>query len=118
MWEKFQKEFVIGLDMQQLHCLGCDWIDSGRMFWNQGIDILVSSIHVVTNATNLKTISNVQIHAHCVATIPTKITGKCTTATPCILKVEIDEIVSTQNPLLIILSIVHLKDEIDQLRYH
>ena len=27
--KKLQNELVIGLDMQQLHCLGCEWTNDG-----------------------------------------------------------------------------------------
>ena len=30
--KKLQKELVIGLDMQQLHCLGCDCTNDGQIF--------------------------------------------------------------------------------------
>ena len=31
--KRLQKELVIGLDMQQLHHLGCDWTNDGWMFY-------------------------------------------------------------------------------------
>ena len=71
------------------------------------------SIDTVTNIKNLKPISNVHILTCCIANIPTKITCKCITVTPCILKVEINEMLSIQTPHLIILPTVHLKDAIE-----
>ena len=53
-----------------------------------------------------------EIPAHSIATIPTKLTGKCITATPCVLEVETDEIVRIQNPQLDMLPMVHFKDDI------
>ena len=52
-----------------------------------------------------------QIPDHCISAIPTKLTGKCITANPCTLEVEMDEMVSIQNIQLIILLTVHMKDE-------
>ena len=63
-----------------------------RWFEIKGTDILITSIDAVRNKTNLKTISNMQILAYSVVTIPTRLIGKCFTATTCILEVEIDEI--------------------------
>ena len=64
--------------------------------------------HAVTNITNLKTITSVQIPVHCIATISTKLTGKCITATPFILEMEINEMVSIQNPQLNMMPTVHI----------
>ena len=83
------------------------------MFFHQGTDILVTSIDAVTNITNLETTSNVQLPAHSIAAIPAKLTCKCITATPCILEMEIDEIVNIQNPQLVMLPTVHLKDVVE-----
>ena len=66
------------------------------MFLHQGTDILSNSIDVV-NITNLKTIRNVQILTHCVATIPT------------ILEVKIYEIITIQDPQLVMLPKIHLR---------
>ena len=33
MYAILQREVVIGLDMQQLHHLGCDWTNDGQMFF-------------------------------------------------------------------------------------
>ena len=99
--------------MQQLHHLGCDWTDNGRMILHQGTDILTGSIDVVTNITHLKVISTVQIPGHCIGMILTKLTGKCISPTPCILELEIDEMVNIQNPHLVMLQVVHLKDKIE-----
>ena len=46
------------------------------MFICKGTDILINSADAAINITKLKTISNIQIPAHCIATIPTKLTGK------------------------------------------
>ena len=64
------KQLVVGLYMQQLNDLGCDWTDNGLMFLHQDTDILNSSIDAVTKVTDLEAISNVQISAHYIATIP------------------------------------------------
>ena len=83
------------------------------MFLNQGTHILTNSTHAVVNIKDLKTIGNLQIPANRFATIPTKLTGKCIVTTPCILKVETDEIISIQNDHLVMLPMVHLKDEVE-----
>ena len=54
-----------------------------------------------------------QIPVHSILTIPSKLTGKHNAAKPCIFEVEIDEIKNIQNPLLIMLPAVHLKNEIE-----
>ena len=46
--------------------------------------------------------------------MPTERTGKYNTTTTCIFEIETDEILSIQNPQLIMLPTVHLKDEIEQ----
>ena len=99
--------------MQQLHHLGCAWTDNGQMYLNQGNDILFSFIDAFTNITNLRTVSNVQIPVHSLATIPTKINGKCIAVIPYILEVDINETISIQNPQLIMLPMAHLQDEIE-----
>ena len=80
---------------------------------HQGADIPISSIDAAMNVTNLKTISNVQIPACSIAMLLTKLAGKCITAIPCILEVEIDEIVSVHSLQLTMLPMVHLKEEIE-----
>ena len=97
--------------MQQLHHLGHDWSDNGCMILHQGTDILISTIDGVTNLN--KTISNLQIPAHCIATIPTKLTGKCITATLCIMEVNTNEIISICNLEVFMLPMVYLKDEME-----
>ena len=44
------------------------------MFLHQGTNILINSLDDITSNTKLKTISNVQIPAHCFVTIQTKLT--------------------------------------------
>ena len=58
--------------MQQLHHLGCDWTDKEQMFLHQGTNVLIISVDIITNVTNLKTISNVQIPSHSTVTLPTE----------------------------------------------
>ena len=67
----------------------------------------------VMNITKLKTISNVQISVHCIATAAAKLTGKCVTTTQCIFKVEIDRIITVWNPHLIMLPTAHLKEKVE-----
>ena len=64
------------------------------MFFHQETNILINSIDDIEDTMNLKTISNIQISAHCIVTIPTTVTGKCIATTLCILEVEIDEVIS------------------------
>ena len=80
---------------------------------HEGTDILISSTDALPNTTNLRTISIMQIPAHFIVTILTKLNSKCITATPCILEVDIDEMVSIQNLKLIMLPMVHLKNKIE-----
>ena len=40
--KKLQKALVIGLAMQLLHQLGCDWTDNGCMFLHQGTNKLIN----------------------------------------------------------------------------
>ena len=60
-------------------------------------NILISSIDIVTNVTNVETLSNVQILTSFIVTKPTKLTGKCIATTPCILEVEISQKISIEN---------------------
>ena len=83
------------------------------MCLHQGTDILINCLHAVMNITNLKTINNVQIPTNCIVTKPTKLTGKCITAMPCLLEMEVDEIITIQNPPLVMYPKVHLKDKLE-----
>ena len=79
------------------------------MFLHQGTETLLNSINAVTNAINLKSISHIQIPTHCTANISTKLTGRCIATSAWILEVEIDEVVSIQNPKLVVIPTVHFK---------
>ena len=72
------------------------------MYLHQETDILTNFIDAVANIKYLKTTSNMLIPAHCIATIPTKLTGISTT--PCILEVEIEEIITIQIPQLVVIN--------------
>ena len=74
--------------------------------------MLINSIDADMHTTNLRNISNVQIPAHCIARIPIKFIGRCITTTS--LEVEINGVISIQNPQLVMMLMVHLKDEIQQ----
>ena len=80
-------------------------------FYTQETDIPINSKDTVVYMIILKAISNIQIPDHCIATKPIKVTGKCITTTPCILAVEMAKVIPIQNPQLIMISMVHLKDE-------
>ena len=89
--------------MQQLYQLSCYWTDSCCMLLHQGTNLAVNSIDVVTNVAQLRTIKNIEIHAHSIVIIPTrKKTGMCTLRTPCIYEVQINEIMVVQNTQLYI----------------
>ena len=45
--KNLEKEPVGGLDMQWLVYLVCNWTDIGHMFWHQGSNLLLNSIHFV-----------------------------------------------------------------------
>ena len=98
--------------MQQLFQLCCDWTDNGHMFLHQGAKIFINSIDIVKNVTHLRTISNIEIPAHSVVTIPTRKTGRCTTNTPCIFEVDINKILSVNSLQLVMLQTFHLKCEV------
>ena len=87
---QLQKELIFKLYMQQLHQLGCDWVDNGCMFLPQGANALINSIDIM-NVTHLRAISNIEIPACSIVTIPTWKTGKCTTNAVCIFEVVISE---------------------------
>ena len=108
--ETLQKEIIIRHDMQQLYQLGCDWTDNNCMFLHQGVKVLINSVDAFTDMTYLKTISNIEIPAYSIVTIPIRKTGKCITSEPCIFEVETSEIIGVQNPPLVLLPTVHLKD--------
>ena len=77
------------------------------MFLHQGTDIVINFVYAATNITHLKTISNVQIPACFIAATLTKLTGRC------ILEVEIDEVISTQNHQLVMIPTFIIKDDIE-----
>ena len=96
--KNLQKELVIGLAMQQLYWLGCDWTSRSHMYLHQDENVLINSMDIVRSVTHLKTIGNVHIPAYAFVTIPAKRTEKCTTNTPCIFDIEINEIIGVQTP--------------------
>ena len=110
---QFRHTFIICKKMQQLHHVGCDWTNDRQMFLHQGTDIHINSIHLAVNTTNLKTIHNIQICTHCIAAKIIKLTGQCIASTPYILDVEINELISMQNTQLVMISTVHLKEEVE-----
>ena len=59
-------------------------------------------------------VGNVEIPSHSIATIPIKRTGTCIASTPCVYKVQANKILKTQNPQLVMLPTVHLKNDIEQ----
>ena len=66
------------------------------MFLHQRTDLLIISLDAIKNTVKLNIFSNVQIPACCITTIPTKLTVRCFTTTPCILEVIEDEIITIQ----------------------
>ena len=62
--------------MQQLHCISCNSTDNAQMFPHHSSNVLISSIDIAMDITPLKTISNLQISTHSIATMPTKRTGE------------------------------------------
>ena len=76
-------------------------------------NVLISSLDIVRNVTHKKTIGNVQISICSIVPIPTKGTGKCTTSTPCIFDVQIDEMIDVQSPKFIMLPTVYLRDKVE-----
>ena len=107
--EKLQKELFIGFDMQQVHCLGCNWTNNGCMFLHHSSDILISSIDAVPNITNWKTISNVQITSHSIATKATYL--KLVMSPMVHLKDKIDP---TQVPL----ALINISDDVIEIAKH
>ena len=62
--------------MQQLYSPGCDRTNNGHMFLHQGTSVLFNSIDIVINVTPSKTISNVSLPPHFIATLTAKSTGQ------------------------------------------
>ena len=50
-----KKQVVLRLDMQQAHCLHCNWTENGHMFLHQGTYVLINSTDAVTDKPNLET---------------------------------------------------------------
>ena len=48
-----QKEILIGLDVQQLHHLNCDWRESDHMFLHQGVYVISNSTDIVMDELHL-----------------------------------------------------------------
>ena len=88
VFNNLQRELIIGLGMQQLYQLVCDWTDSDHALLHQGTIVLINSIDV-TNLGNLRTISSIEIPACSIVTVPTWKVGKYTTNKPCIYEVEL-----------------------------
>ena len=61
----FQKELVIGLDIQQLHHLGCDLMENSHMFLYWYPLVLIYAIDTVAEDPHLRIISNIERSLHC-----------------------------------------------------
>ena len=70
--KNLQKELVKGLDMPQVHHLGCDWTENGHMLLHWGADTLIISIDIPIKEPQLWTISNVKVPVCSIVTIPTR----------------------------------------------
>ena len=70
--KNLKKELLIGLDMLQVHNLGCYQTESGHMFPHQGTNGFINSIDIAVSEPQLQTIGNIEVPAHLVVTIPTK----------------------------------------------
>ena len=58
-----QNELVVGIDMLQLHCLGCKWTENGHIFLHQSADILITLTGITIKEPQLQTIRNIEIPA-------------------------------------------------------
>ena len=54
-----------------------------------------------------------EISAQSIVTVPTRKAGKCASNTPCIYEIEINDIIGVQNSQLVMLPMVHLKDNLN-----
>ena len=98
--------------MQQVHCLGCNWTEHGHMFLHQGANVLIKSIDIVISEPCLWNISNIEVSAQSIVTTPTRNLGTCTSNTPCICELQVNEILTTQMQL-VMLPTVLLKNEVE-----
>ena len=74
--------------MQAVHHIGCDWMENDHMILHQGPDILIISIDITIKEKQLQTISNVEIPAYSIVTIPTRKSGIGISNIPCVYEVK------------------------------
>ena len=88
----FQKELVIGFDIQQLHHLGCDLMENDHMFLYGGVDILVTSINIATKEQQLCIISNYKVPTNSILMIATRKSGISISNTSCVYDNQVNRI--------------------------
>ena len=66
----FTEDLVIGLYMQQMYGIGCNWITEGKMYLHQGCPF--NSFNVNTVKPKPLTSSTIQKPAQTIVTIPAK----------------------------------------------
>ena len=79
----------------------------GFVYFHHGAQVFTNSINTVLEELHLQTVNNIDIPAHYIVTMPTEKTGTCTLHTLCIYEVQVNEILVTQNPHLVILPAIH-----------
>ena len=80
--------------------------------------MLINSIYAVANDPHLQTIRNIEVLVHCIGIIPTRTSGMCTSNTICVYEIHVNDILTMQNPKLIPLLIIQLKDKLNYLECH
>ena len=88
--KNLQKPFI-GLDMKVICHLGCDWTEDGEMFLHQGTWVLINSIDTLANEPYLQTISNIEVPAYSIVTIPQRKFDICTSNTLFVYEIQAKE---------------------------
>ena len=72
MCKYLTKDVVIGLDIQQIYRIGCNWTEDGKVYLHHGQNILINSPNVNTDNPKLTTVGTLQIPALVLASIPAR----------------------------------------------
>ena len=81
------------------------------IFLHHAWQVLTNTADSVTMSPQFWTISNIEIPAYCIATMPRKKPRHMST-TACVYEEHVNKIMITQNPNLVTLPAIHLKNKI------
>ena len=108
-----QKELVIGLNMQQIHHLGCYFTESVNTFAHQGTNVLINSIGTAIKELNIYDLLAIWKYPLTPLHPYLQRTGTWMASTPCMYEVQANEILVIPHVQLVMIPIMHLKNEIE-----